>query len=328
MAKDYVANNEGQGFAAFDDDEQSDLDSLLAGAARGSDQEEEDDSTDLFAGIQPKNDPDYEAPKPKPAPPAPAEYSFNENQYSDPSFGMEAQPTAEVSNDYTYTAPPAVEEPVYAPEPTVMPTYQEPTPVEDNGLRSSGRRAFDPSMDPSFGSAFGDQSMVSVAPSTPTPVTVPEPRPARIQMRSEADELSIVSKAIRILEVYRPLTDEVKAVASQLITNGEELLNEAQFVVKVLNVDPDLNNTMRAFVEAKSLDPVERAFYVIGLDQHSMHNLGALIDAFSGNTTDKSLSNIFYAKSIVHEIDKLDSRAVSFVEATEAILSAAREESN
>lgn len=321
MAKDYVADNAGQGFASFDDDGPNDLESLLAGAALGEEQDDEDTSsffdkddihheevsavyTSQSAGIDKNPVPTIESvyvsetPVPEPTP----EYEPQES-YVEPVVEEEVP---EVEDTYSYSTPA-----------TPTPSYSAPvvTPPSDRRPRSWER---DPN--PNF------------AQSAPTPGPPPvntASRNSRIHIPSEAEEIQLASKTIRIIDAYRKLNSEVKTAASQFITNGTEIIeDEATLVVKVLNVDPMLPITMRSLREAKAKDPVERVFYVIDLSDDVLHSLGALVSVFSDVALDPRETKINYARKLVQEIDKLEARAVNYVESTESILAAADGESN
>jgi hypothetical protein len=150
-----------------------------------------------------------------------------------------------------------------------------------------------------------------------------------INIPTEADEIATAGKVIRIIDAYRQLTPEVRSVASQFITGGSEVIeDEATLVVKVINADPMLSVTMRSLREAKAHEAVERVFYVISLEDDVLHNLGGLVSLFNGTTLDESANKISYARALVREIEKLEPRAVNYVESTESILAAVTEESN
>lgn len=330
MSKDYVADNAGTGFASFDDDGPSDLDSLLAGAALG---EEEDDqeTASYFTDADPsvftsKSDgfdqasSTYQssAPReePKPAAPAPALTIEDEEDYDD----LPVQEPA-------YVAPVSVEavyvEPVYTTPVETQPTYTAPVEPQPTRSESLGKRSWERDPNP------------LVIPSTSVQQPFAEPKPAdarssrRINIPTEADEISLAGKVIRIIDAYRKLNQEVRSVASQFITGGSEIINdEATLAIKVINADPMLSVTMKALREAKDLDPVERVFFVIDLEEDVLHSLGGLVGVFVGKTFDDTLDKIKYSRVVVSEIGELDERAINYVESTESILAAADEESN
>lgn len=313
MAKDYVEDNEGQGFASFDDDGPNDLESLLAGATSSEEQDDEDTSS-FFTNealqsesVRSVYTPPSESPVVETSPSYSTSYEETPDRYQD-----------ELPDD---------PEPIDEVEPYVEPYV---APVVEEAPKPYGRRSWEKDPNPSFGGS--DFS----APAPSAPVAVQQPTPAtqarntgRIHIPSENDQISIAKKTIRIVDAYRALNDEVRMVASQFITSSDEIItDEATLVVKVLNADPMLGTVMKALREAKNLDPVERVFYVIDLRDDVLHSLGDLVKAFTDVEFDTSASKINYARNLVREIDQLESHAVNYVESTESILAAAGEESN
>lgn len=315
MSKDYVADNAGTGFASFDDDGPSDLDSLLAGAALGEEPDDQDTAsyftdsdpvahtsqsdgfTQNSSNLQKTYARDEPAPVSAPAP----SIIHDEEEYDDLP---DEEPAAQAEQ---YRAPRSWES-----DPN--PVFNAPTQFESEPPAP----AYVPSPS-SFAAA-------------PSPVSSPEysSSPSRhINIKSEADEIATAGKVIRIIDAYRKLNSEVRSVASQFITGGSEVIeDEATLVVKVLNADPMLSVTMRSLREAKALDPVERVFYVISLSDDVLHNLGGLVSLFNGTTMNESENRISYARELVREVEKLEPRAVNYVESTESILAAVGEESN
>lgn len=311
MSQDYVADNAGTGFASFEDDGPSDLDSLLAGAALG----EEPDDQDTSAYFGNSDSTVYTSQ---------SEEMSNISTSLQDSYSREellpAEPVRPVTidDDEEYDDLPAeepvVSEPQYRqrsweidPNPTFTTPVPAPAPV--------------PTPTPAPALSYA-----------PEPVAVPEysrPRARAINVPTESDEIATAGKVIRIIDAYRKLNAEVRSVASQFITGGSEVIeDEATLVVKVINADPMLSVTMRALREAKAHEAVERVFYIISLEDDVLHNLGNLVGLFNGTTMDESQNRISYARGLVHEIDKLEPRAVNYVESTESILAAAAEESN
>lgn len=310
MSKDYVADNAGTGFASFDDDGPSDLDSLLAGAALG--EEPDDQDTSAYFGNSDSTVYTSQSDEMSKISSSLDSYTREELEPSEPVKSLQ------IDDDEEYDDLPA-EEPVISepqhrqrsweldPNPTFTIPVSEPAPV--------------PTPAPA--------PVLSYA---PEPVVTPEhsrPRSRGINVPSESDEIATAGKVIRIIDAYRKLNAEVRSVASQFITGGSEVIeDEATLVVKVINADPMLSVTMRALREAKAHEAVERVFYIISLEDDVLHNLGNLVGLFNGTTMDESQNRISYARGLVHEIDKLEPRAVNYVESTESILAAAVEESN
>jgi hypothetical protein len=337
VTKNYVADNAGSGFASFDDDGPSDLESLLADAAKG----EEEDDQDTASFFTNTDQDDYSSQSSG----LDNSYSSSKNNssYEEPVKETRPEPShaIQIDDDEEYD-----DLPDHEPEPTFSaPVRQRSWERDPNPTFSS--ESFEPESvtQPSYSAPVYAEPAYSAPAPTPAPAAVPaysapshaaprtETRPTdtrkRINIPSEAEEILLAGKVIRILDAYRKLSSEVKTVASQFITNGAEVIeDEATLVIKVINVDPMLSTTMRSLREAKALDPVERVFYVIELDDEVLHSLGGLVSVFNGTTIDDSLSKVNYARTLVREIDNLDSRAVNYVESTESILAAADEENN
>jgi hypothetical protein len=316
VSKDYVADNAGTGFASFDDDGPSDLDSLLAGAALG--EEPDDQDTSAYFG-----DSDQVA-------------------YTSQSEGMSST-SSSLQNSYSREElQPEIPAPAAQPIQIDDDEEYDDLPVEEPVIPAMTRRqrSWETDPNPNFSATAQEPFAASVsAPvSAPTPfvppasVSVPEysqQSSRRISIPSEADEIVTAGKVIRIIDAYRKLNAEVRSVALQFITGGTEVIeDEATLVVKVINADPMLSVTMRSLREAKALDPVERVFYVISLEDNVLHSLGGLVSVFNGTSLDETQNRISYARALVREVEQLEARAVNYVESTESILAAVGEESN
>ena len=166
------------------------------------------------------------------------------------------------------------------------------------------------------------------------PVRTPESEPAvahdvrnargRVRVPSEAEQITDVTRTVAILDAYRSLSAEEKAVTVQFVTTGEmDSADDATVVVKVLNADPMLVTTMRALREAYEHDLVERAFYAMSLETKTLHSLGSLVAVFSDKDYQESQSNLDYSRQVVADIANLGDREISFVKATESVLAAA-----
>jgi hypothetical protein len=149
------------------------------------------------------------------------------------------------------------------------------------------------------------------------------PEYSKPQVQDTPQELLQVTKIIKILDAYRKLNSEEKNISGQFITGGEVIAGEAAYIVKVMNVDPNLTLSMKTLSEAKSLDSVERAFYIMALDDETLTHLGTLVSVFSKGDLPSPSERIQYARILVHQIESLDAKSMSFVNATESVLSAA-----
>lgn len=208
----------------------------------------------------------------------------------------------------------AVEEvPEVEPEPVAVDPIPEPTPDPV---------AVTPEPEPAV-EAVAEEVIPSVSPAPPS---VEPGRRSGMKVPTEQDQVQATARVIRVLDTYRHLNADEKMVAVQFVTAGE--LQEAEdelVVVKVLNVDPQLSESMRALREAWESEPVERAFYVMALSDVTLHSLGDLVSMFTGETTNHSSPRLAYSRSVVAAISTIDEKQIAFVKATERLLFAAEE---
>lgn len=140
--------------------------------------------------------------------------------------------------------------------------------------------------------------------------------------------LDETSKIIAILDTYRSLTTEEKLVSAQLITNSDVDLQdkqiEAKLIIATLGLKNILEKTIKTLLEAKKLDPVERAFYVIDLDDEVLYPLGSLVSAFFDKEIEPAKTRINYSRELVSLIEELTNETIDFIKATEKILDSAK----
>ncbi len=63
-------------------------------------------------------------------------------------------------------------------------------------------------------------------------------------------------------QAYTQLGPQEKSVVAQLVSR-DDLSDEYAFVVGVLNADPMLARTVITFLQAKEMEPVDRAFLLL-----------------------------------------------------------------
>lgn len=135
-------------------------------------------------------------------------------------------------------------------------------------------------------------------------------------------DAALVGRVLRIIDEYRKLKPEEQKVVSQFLNEGVVIEDESELVVAVLNVDPLLTKIMRALREGRELDPVDRAFYIIDLEDDVLRSLGSLMSVFGHEEISEELPHSKYAREVVNGIDSLGNDAMGLVNATEAVLSA------
>lgn len=160
----------------------------------------------------------------------------------------------------------------------------------------------------------------------------PEPvvnQPKRFNIPSETDQIDFAMRVISVIDTFRALKSDEKAVVEQIITNDDKTTgDESRIAIKAINADPMLSITMKNFREAKESEAVERAFYVISLPENNLYSLGNMASAFTNEYIEESLDKIEYARKLVDAIAKLDNNAVKYITSTESVLAAASEEKN
>lgn len=150
--------------------------------------------------------------------------------------------------------------------------------------------------------------------------------PHRPIIRKEAEMIEETKKIIRVLDVYREFSDDVKNIVAQFVYNDNnvDINDEAQIVVKVLNADEMLAKTMTNLKEtASQKDRVERVFYILRLEQNELTTLGSLVSTLTENNISSANDNIGFARELEAAIEKLDPKIIQYVVATESVLKAA-----
>lgn len=231
--------------------------------------------------------------------------------------------------------------------PKVM-SESEIVPVTDNSVQENSTPS-DSDFDSLFKEATAMVDDATVAPEISSvveaPVAEPEPTPAEVVNESPAEVAKPVAKNLVVnrpseaelianakaiidtIDAFRELPATTRGVVAQLISQDSEAsLDEATIAIKAIYADELIFSTTAALKEAKSHTPVDRAFFILGLNPDVRENLGNLTVAFA----DKSVltgetSSLEYAKSLVNAIDALDTDAIGYVTATESVLRAAKQ---
>lgn len=141
------------------------------------------------------------------------------------------------------------------------------------------------------------------------------------------ERVAEANRAIKIIEEYKKFSNDSKQIVVQFLTNGAaKELPPGEIVVRAEDSDPSLEKAMSSLYEASALEKLPRAFFLMGLDSSELRNVGELITVFA-NEPDSKLSDLEYARVLVEEIDKIsqDDKKIKYVEATQKILSLAKE---
>lgn len=162
----------------------------------------------------------------------------------------------------------------------------------------------------------------------PAPVEVPKPThqaSPRIIRQTEEEQIAHATAILAAADEYRKLNSQERAVVAQLITQDAEFSDDAASIaIRAINAEELTFATMEALKKAKGEEPVDRAFYILGLDDNVRNSLGQLVTAFSGAELQGG-NTLAFSRELVREIEKLDAEAIHFVSATEAVLRAAKQ---
>lgn len=146
----------------------------------------------------------------------------------------------------------------------------------------------------------------------------PASAPTQGADRTDVDTASAI---IRILDALRALESVERDVAVHLVAQGKDLGDEAQTVLAVMAAPLSLVKTIRALLEARDLEPVERAFFLMKLDRSAARNMATLVSAFR-NDVEQPADHIELARVLVFEIGELANDDISHVNATESLFAA------
>lgn len=133
--------------------------------------------------------------------------------------------------------------------------------------------------------------------------------------------LETLEETIKVLDAYRALEDD-EAQFSGLFIGLNPEASEAEVVSTVMNADPLLLEVFSSIKEAKNYDDTEVAFYVVGLKWEVLEGISYVasqyLDTEVAEQGDKS--KIPYAREVVAQIKKLDTKALRLVDSAEALI--------
>lgn len=195
-------------------------------------------------------------------------------------------------------------EPVYVPEPVV-----EPTPVKTN-----------PTPQPVEQAAPKPDYVEDTRRATPTHIA-PTPK-----TMSTDDQIRLAQRVVKVTDVYRSLTDDSRDIVAQLLapTPEDVTQEEGTVAIRAIYADPLQQATQEAMIQAKQASPVDRVFYVLGLDKNVLRYLGDLVHAYTQEALPSSGGELVYAKALVEAIDKLGREPLIYAEAVTKVLDAAQ----
>lgn len=149
------------------------------------------------------------------------------------------------------------------------------------------------------------------------PVTEPT---SGIRIPKRSDRIAEVQRIIAITDVYRELPNHNRLVVDQFLTRGKKVESEAEAVVCVLNADKLLVDSIHALHEAKKLDSVARAFFLLKLPNNVFVSLKQLLEIFSAEVKTSPNNKLEYAEELVSAIEGLEDDVIGHINATESVL--------
>lgn len=187
--------------------------------------------------------------QPQPVAPAPIPAPQPSRQAPQAPVQPDPQPQAPVHDDFNYGYQPQTNQfpPMrQAPQPQPAPVQQMPQPAPRPVQSQPVQR--------SFPSTMSNMGFI------PKPVDV-----------------DLISKVIAILDDYRHLEktyqDAIKGFMSALSRTEMNDLSEADVIQGVIDIDPGIRDAVHHFIESKSLNGADRAFYLMNLNSVQLNNL-------------------------------------------------------
>lgn len=202
-------------------------------------------------------------------------------------------------------APVEPEQVIEAPKPVPVPEPVEPVADLDPSFVPVSEREVAPA-------PVEEVQERSVTPMVSAPVPV-----------SESD-VDYIEKVILTSDAIRDLPEEDGKAANILITGGVPVGTHQELVLAALLADRQILKTADAVLDAKSKGSVDRAFYILGLDERTFEEFGKMIS----NDLDASETVLFegdrlrYARKLVDVVEGLTAGSIKRFEAVQSVLQA------
>lgn len=126
---------------------------------------------------------------------------------------------------------------------------------------------------------------------------------------------------IKISNGIETLSDDERLVTQKLITPNYDEPTNGELVVAVMNASRLVKDTIQAVLEAKDLDPVERAFFVVEMPYQKAVSMASMVSAFEGGEpVDSNQSQVDVARQVVAQIDRMSKEYFSYIQSTRSLL--------
>lgn len=158
----------------------------------------------------------------------------------------------------------------------------------------------------------------------PVAVEVPVVAPAPSVTPSSEDDVDYIERVILTSDAIRDLEDSDSKAVNMFITAGQPVESHQELVSAALRADRQILKTADAILSAKSQTSVDRAFFILGLDESTFVDFGKILshDLESTETVFFEGDRLQYARRLVDVVDKLPDVSISRFKAVKAVLGA------
>lgn len=175
-----------------------------------------------------------------------------------------------------------------------------------------------------------------------TPVVTPEPTPTPVAQTpstpqstplvtltntpvktSDKDDIATI---IRVVDAFRTLSITEQKQTAAFLSNSSRECSDAEVVQHVFNVDPMINDVMKHLTEAKKLEPVDRAFYIMDMNDQFMRTMGRLVETFYDNSLEWPENRTQYARILVQYIEDINNDSMRLISQIEKVLAAKQQQ--
>ncbi len=159
----------------------------------------------------------------------------------------------------------------------------------------------------------------------PTPSVVPaESTPAPSAPPVDEGSVDYIERVILTSDAIRELEDADAKAVNMFITAGQPVESHQELVLASLLADRQIYKTAEAILAAKDKTSVDRAFYILGLDDATFVDFGKILshDLESTETVIFEGDRLQYARKLVDVVESLPAVSIKRFEAVKSVLGA------
>lgn len=162
--------------------------------------------------------------------------------------------------------------------------------------------------------------------SNPVPsISVPEIKTEPISTTDNMEEaVDYIERVILTSDAIRELSEDDGKAVNMFITAGQPVESHQELVLTALQADRQIHKTADAILEAKSKTSVDRAFYILGLDDKTFEDFGKILshDLESTESAIFEGDRLRYARKLVDVVEALPEISIKRFEAVKSVLGA------